>query len=139
MVTVYDVRPNQLIEAVAEELKEEEEVEQPEWSQFVKTSSAKERPPQQDDWWYMRSASLLRKLYTKGPMGVNRLRREYSDRRDRGHKPDHSRPAGGKIIRKALQQLEDAGFIEKEEGEGRKITDEGRSFLDNIAKKVKEG
>lgn len=139
MVTVYDVRPNELIEAVKEELKEEEEVEQPEWSEFVKTSPAKERPPEQDDWWYIRSASLLRKIYTKGPMGVNKLRREYSDRRDRGHKPDHSRPAGGKIIRVALQQLGEAGFIEKEEGEGRKITPQGQSFLDDIAEQVKEG
>ncbi|MFP4115950.1 MAG: 30S ribosomal protein S19e [Candidatus Aenigmatarchaeota archaeon] len=139
MVTVYDVRPNQLIEAVAEELKQKEEVEQPDWSRFVKTSAAKERPPEREDWWYRRAASLLRKLYVKGPLGVNRLREEYSDRRDRGHKPDHSYPAGGKIIRVALQQLEEAGFLEKNEGEGRKITPEGRSFLDGIAENVKEG
>ncbi len=139
MVTVYDVRPNELIEAVAESLKDVEEIDQPEWSEFVKTSSAKERPPQQEDWWYMRSASLLRKLYTEGPMGVNRFRREYSDKKDRGHKPDHSRPAGGKIIRTALQQLEEAGFVEKEDGDGRKITPEGTSFLDGVAKQIKEG
>ncbi len=139
MVTVYDVRPNQLIQAVAEELKETEEIDQPDWSLFVKTSSAKERPPEQEDWWYMRCASLLRKVYIDGPVGVNRLRREYSDRKDMGHAPDHSRPASGKIIRVALQQLEDAGFIGKEKGEGRKVTSEGRSFLDNISKKVREG
>ncbi len=79
----------------------------------------------------------MRKIYVKGPIGVNRLRREYSDRKDRGHAPDHSRPAGGKIIRTILQQLEDAGFIEKENSEGRKITPEGMSFLDGIAERVK--
>ncbi len=139
MVTVYDVKPNQLIEAVKEKLKDIEEIDQPEWSNFVKTSSAKERPPQQEDWWYSRGASLLRKLYKDGPIGVNRLRREYSDRIDRGHKPDHSRQAGGKIIRTVLQQLEDAGLVEGIEGEGRGITPEGRSLLDGIAKQVKEG
>ncbi len=139
MVTVYDVKPEDLVEAVSKELEEREEVDQPEWSSFVKTSSAKERPPEQEDWWYKRTASLLRKIYTEGPIGVNRLRREYGDRKDRGHKPDHSRSAGGKIIRTALHQLEDLGFVEKEDGEGRKITDEGRSFLDNVAKRVREG
>jgi len=139
MVTVYDVRADELIEVVKEELEDMEEVEQPEWSQFVKTSAAKERPPEQEDWWYRRAASLLRKIYMKGPVGVNRLRREYSDRRDRDSAPDHSRPAGGKIIRVALQQLEDAGLVEKEESEGRKMTSEGQSFLDDLSKQVKEG
>lgn len=136
MVTVYDVRTNELIDAVKEELKDK--IEQPEWSDFVKTSPAKERPPQQDDWWYLRAAAILGKIYKKGSMGVNRLRREYGDRKDRGHKPDHSRPASGKIIRTILQQLEEIGFLEMEEGVGRKITPDGRSFMDDIARKVKE-
>lgn len=136
MVTVYDVKPNDLIEAAKEKLKDK--IEQPEWSQFVKTSSAKERPPEQPDWWYWRAAAVFRKIYKEGPIGVNRLRREYSDRRDRGHGPDHSRFAGGKIVRTIVQQLEDAGFLEKEEGEGRAVTPQGHSFLDNVAKTVKE-
>lgn len=137
MVTVYDVRPSDLIEATKERLKDE--IEQPKWSHFVKTSPAKERPPEQEDWWYTRAASILRKIYVDGPKGINSLRREYSDRRDRGHKPDHSRLGGGKIIRTICQQLEEAGFLEEEEGKGRKITPEAQSFLDNLAKNLKEG
>lgn len=138
MVTVHDVKAGDLIEAVKEELKSVEVVTPPEWSNYVKTSTAKERPPEQDDWWYSRAASVLRKIYMKGPYGINSLRREYSSRKDRGHKPDHSRIAGGKIMRTIVQQLEETGFIENEEGEGRKITSKGQSFLDNLAKKIKE-
>ncbi|MFP4045760.1 MAG: 30S ribosomal protein S19e [Candidatus Aenigmatarchaeota archaeon] len=138
MVTVYDVKPNRLIEKTKEELKKREEVESPDWSDYVKTSAGKERPPEQDDWWFIRTASLLRKVYIEGPIGVNKLRREFSTRKNRGHQPEKTYPAGGKIIRTALQQLEDAGLVEKEDKEGRVVTSEGQSFLDNLAYEVRE-
>ena len=46
--------------------------------------------------------------------------------------------AGGNEIRKILQQLEKAGYIEKEKKGGRKITSKGTKFLDNTAKVVME-
>ena len=134
MVSAFDIRPQELIEKASEKLKEVDEIEAPEWSRFVKTGVQKERPPEQEDWWYTRCAALLRKIYKEGPLGVSRLRREYGGKKRKGHNPEHFKKASGKIIRTALTQLEAAGFLEKEKGEGRKITPEGQSFLDNLAK-----
>jgi len=141
--TPYDVPPDKLIERLARYLKREvEAVRPPEWALFVKTGSHAQRPPQDPDWWYVRCASLLRKLYIHGPLGVERLRSMYGGRKDRGHRPEHHRKAGGSIIRKALQQLEAAGLVEKlTDGRGhvvgRVLTPKGRSLLDRLATEVK--
>ncbi len=136
MATVYDVPPNELIEEVAEKLEDVEEVEPPEWADFVKTGVSKERPPSQDNWWYIRSAALLRKVYLKGPIGVGKLRKYYGGRSNRGSSPEHFRKGSGSIIRNSLQQLEDAGFVQKST-DGREVTNEGRSFLDKTAREIK--
>lgn len=137
MTTVYDVDANALIDAAAQELKTK--VKAPEWSAFVKTGIAKERPPENADWWYVREASILRKIYTKGPMGVSRLRNEYRSKKNRGVRPEQSFRASGKITRLAVQQLEELGFITKADKNGREIAGPGMKFLDNLAHKVKNG
>lgn len=139
MVTVYDVEPNGLLEEAKEKLKDIEEIEAPEWSNYVKTSAGKERPPENDDWWFSRTAAILRKVYIEGPIGVNRLRRKFSTRKNRGHKPEKTYLAGGKIIRTSLQQLEAADLVESKDKEGRKISSKGQSFLDNLAYEIREG
>lgn len=139
MTTVYDAPPNQLIHHAADRLKAEvDAVEAPDWAPFVKTSPARERPPEDPDWWFVRTASILRKVYTKGPIGTARLRREYGGRDDDGAAPFRSSKGSGSIIRTALQQLEEAGLVETVEGEGRRVTAEGRSFLDNAAHEVRQ-
>ena len=84
MVTVYDVPPEKLILKTAEKLKGIDSIEPPEWSEFVKTGRHTEKSPTQDDWWYTRAASVLRKIYMKGPMGSSRLSEEYGGFADRG-------------------------------------------------------
>jgi small subunit ribosomal protein S19e len=135
MVTVYDVKAEPLIMEVAEEL--EDEFDEPEWASFVKTGSDKERPPEQDNWFHIRSAAILRKIYTDGPLGVSRLRTIYGSRKKNGHAPEHHGKASGNVIRTALQELEEAGYVETEEGEGRKITEKGQSFLDEKSEEVR--
>jgi len=136
--TPYDVPPAILIERLAKYLKDNvDAVRPPEWALYVKTGVHKERPPQNSDWWYIRCASLLRKVYVKGPIGVEHLRAEYGGRKDRGVKPEHTRKGSGAIIRKALQQLEEAGLVETVKGEGRIVTPEGRSLLDSLSTEIK--
>jgi small subunit ribosomal protein S19e len=136
MTTVYDVDANALIDAAAAELKGK--VKAPEWSEFVKTGVGKERPPENNDWWYVREASILRKIYVKGPIGISRLRNEYRSKKNRGVRPEKSRPASGKITRLAVQQLEGLGFLKKAgDKQGREISPAGMKFLDNLAHKVK--
>ena len=77
MTTVYDVPPNHLIDAVAEELKSSGKIEPPEWAAFAKTGVNKEMPPVNPDWWFVRCASVLRRIYIDGPVGVSRLRSYY--------------------------------------------------------------
>ncbi|AEA47757.1 30S ribosomal protein S19e [Archaeoglobus veneficus] len=132
MATVYDVPADMLIQRVAEKLKEMQEIEPPEWAMFVKTGVHKERSPEQEDWWYIRVAAILRKVYTDGPVGIERLRTAYGGRKRRGVEPPKFMKGSGSIVRKALQQLEKAGFVKKTE-EGRIVTPQGRSFLDKVA------
>jgi len=136
MTTVYDVPANELIEYVAKKLEEMEEFKPPEWAAFVKTGVHKERSPQQPNWWYIRVAAILRKVYTDGPVGIERLRSVYGGRKRRGSKPPKFRKGSGAIIRKALQQLEKAGFVEKKD-KGRVVTSKGRAFLDKSASELK--
>ncbi len=136
MVTVYDVPPDRLINEVAKVLKEEGKITPPEWSKWVTTGVHKERGPEQEDWWYVRVASVLRKIYVYGPIGTSRLAAHYGGKEDRGSKRYKARKGSRAIIRHALQQLESLGFVEQREKEGRVITPKGRSFMDNIAKRV---
>lgn len=136
MVSAKQVDPQKLVERVKEELKKFEEIKPPEWAKFVKSGVHKQRPPEQQDFWYIRAASVLRRIYVDGPVGVERLRSYYGGRRKKGFFPQHFRKASGAIIRKILQQLEKAGLVEKT-AKGRKITPKGQKFLDNIAKEVK--
>jgi small subunit ribosomal protein S19e len=136
-----EVAPQKLIEKLSEELKKNENIKPPDWSKYVKTGVSTERPPLQDDWWFLRSASVLRKVYTNGPVGVQRLRTSYGGRRKMPHgkKVSHHRKAGGKIIRLILQQLENAGYVKKVEKpkKGRVITSKGQKLLSKATSEIK--
>ena len=132
---MYNINPETLIEKTAQELKKV--IKAPEWANYVKTGVAKERPPEDPEWWYKRAASMLRKIYMKGPIGVSKLRVVYGSAKNRGVKPEEFRKASGKIIRTILQQLEEQKLIEqtvKGVHKGRVLTKTGKSLLDNICK-----
>lgn len=136
-----DVDPKKFIEVCKEELKKMEKIKPPSWARFVKTGTSKKLPPVQEDWWYIRVASILRRIYLNGPVGVQRLRTYYGGRKDRGHKPERFRKSGGSIIRKCLQQLEAAGLIEKTKNskkKGRIVSEQGEKFLKKIIREVKK-
>jgi small subunit ribosomal protein S19e len=133
MVTIFDVPSKELINRIANYLKENKIIEPPPWALFIKTGAHKERPPTNPEWWYIRCASILRKIYIHGPIGVSRLRKMYGGRRRRGLKPPRFYKGSGNIVRKALQQLEKAGLVEKINKKGRVLSSKGRSFLDNMA------
>ncbi len=139
MSTPYDVPASILIKRLAKHLKENvDKVSPPEWASFVKTGCHVERPPQDPDWWYIRCASLLRKVYLKGPVGIDHLRAEYGGRENRGARPEHKRKAGGSIVREALQQLEAAGLVRTLGNKGRIISKEGRKLLERLSAEIKK-
>lgn len=138
MTTAYDVPADVLIGRITDYIKGNvREITPPEWAAYVKTGPHVERAPQDPDWWYVRTASMLRKLYVKGPVGVSRLRKDYGGRKRRGVRPAHFARAGGKIIRSILQQLEAAGLVEKADNGGRAVSAKGRSLLDAMSGQIK--
>lgn len=138
MPTLYDVPVDVLIERLTQYIKVNvPEVQPLAWAPYVKTGVHAERAPQNPDWWYVRSASLLRKLYTEGPIGVAHLRKAYGGRRRKGVAPAHFRKAGGSIIRHIMQQLEGAGLVVRVEKKGRFISPKGRSLLDALSAQIK--
>jgi len=137
MVTAREVEQQKLVERLKEELKKMEEIKPPEWARFVKSGVHKQRPPEQPDFWYIRAASVLRRIYIDGPVGVERLRSYYGGARKRGYFPKHFRKGSGAIIRKILQQLEKAGLVEKT-AKGRKISPKGQKLLNGVAAEVKK-
>ena len=137
MVTVYDVPAEKLILKVSEKLKENDKIVPPEWAEFAKTGIHTERAPVQQDWWYTRAASIMRKLYVKGPMGTSKLAGEYGGFNDRGCKPNKAVKGSRNIVRKCLIQLQDACLLEAtQDKQGRKISPAGQKLLDNSAKEV---
>jgi small subunit ribosomal protein S19e len=139
MANIYDVPQGELTEKAAVELKKIAEVSPPEWAQLVKTGPSKERPPARKDWWYVRSASILKKLYVLGPIGVSKLRKNYGSKKNRGAKPSKFYNSSGNILRKILQQLEKAGLakqVEKHGHKGRVLTPKGVSLMDKVASKI---
>ncbi|HEX5920525.1 MAG TPA: 30S ribosomal protein S19e [Nitrososphaeraceae archaeon] len=132
MVKAYDIPADELIIHLAENLKKDKKIEAPQWSQFVKTGCHAEKIPQNRDWWYIRCASLLRKVYINGPIGISDLRSEYGGKKQVGYNIAHHKKSGGAIVRKALQQLEVAGYITKK-SKGRTISDEGTKKVDRMA------
>lgn len=133
-MSIYVVQPEKVVEVIAEKLREYPEISPPEGSEFWKTAFFKELAPQDsENFWYIRCASILRKVKKYGPIGVNKLRKFYGGRNRKGSGLNHSAKGSGKIIRVALQQLENANLLDKKEKEGRVVTAEGTSLLERMA------
>jgi len=118
--TPYDIPASVLIEKLATHLKEEvDAITPPSWAPFTKTGVHNQRPPQNPDWWFVRCASILRKVYMKGA------------------RPEHASKGSGAIARNAIQQLQKAGLVEPQKNEGRVVTNEGRRLLDRLSTELK--
>jgi small subunit ribosomal protein S19e len=135
MVNAHDVPSAKLISALAEQMKSVPAVQEPDWARYVKTGSHAERPPTNSDWWLTRAASLLRKLYIHGPVGLTDLKRAYGGTKALHYFPKHHRDAGGSNIRKILKQLEQAELVSKTP-KGRVLTPKGRAMLDKTSKDI---
>ena len=133
-MSVYDVEPQKHIDELAKKLESMPEFEIPLWANFVKTSTARKRPPVDSKFWYKRAASILRQAFLRGIVGVGKLRTRYGGRKKRGAMPEKFKKASGKIIRLILQQSEKAGLLEKSKGKraGRELTKKGLELLNSI-------
>lgn len=134
MTTPHDVPASKFIDRLAKNLRENvDEVQPLPWSTFAKTGTHVEKQPQNPNWWYIRTASILRKVYIHGPIGLENLRSDYGGRKNRGSKPNRVTKAGGSDIRKILQQLEKAGLVQTTRPKGRVVTPKGRKLMQDVA------
>lgn len=136
MTTAFEVPQNLLISKLAEHLRRISQIEQPDWVAYVKTGSHASRQPAERDWWYTRCASLLRKIYVHGPIGLSQLESDYGGRKKTGYFVGHHRDAGGAAVRKAIQQLEVAGLVAKQGRRGRILTGKGVSLVDKQSTEI---
>merc|ERR1711916_181345 len=89
-VTVKDVSAEAFIKTYAAHLKRSGELNLPAWVDIVKTAHFKELAPYDEDWFYIRTASIARKVYLRKNIGVGSFRRLYGGAINRGHCPSRS-------------------------------------------------
>nr|UXY87918.1 40S ribosomal protein S19 [Cryptomonas curvata] len=136
LATVKDIPAALFISSYAEFLKKGGQIELPSWLNIVKTGIHRKNSPRDIDWFFLRLASLARKFYINKQKGIGSLKKNYGKKKKRGTKPAKKRLSGGKIIRFALQQLEKLKIIQKNDKEGRKITEKAQQDMDNRARKI---
>uniref|UniRef100_A0A7S1V0T6 40S ribosomal protein S19 n=1 Tax=Grammatophora oceanica TaxID=210454 RepID=A0A7S1V0T6_9STRA len=132
-ICVRDISAEAFITGYAEHLKNSDKFELPVWADTVKTATFKELAPYGDDWYYIRAASIARKVYLRPGIGIGQLRKWYGGNARRGAKTEHFRRANGGIIRSVLLQLEEMKVCEKLPSGGRQMSRVGQQDLDRIA------
>ena len=132
--TVRDVSAQDFVKAYAQHLKRQGKIELPKWVDYQKTGVFKELSPTDPDWYYIRAASIARKVYLRKGTGVGALQKVYGGRYRNGCRKEHFRKASPGVIRNVLAALEALKVVEKvPKGKGRQITRLGQQDLDRIA------
>ncbi|KAI3761289.1 hypothetical protein L1987_51701 [Smallanthus sonchifolius] len=134
--TVKDVSPHEFVKAYAAHLKRSGKMELPHWTDIVKTATFKELAPYDPDWYYIRAASMARKIYLRGGLGVGAFQRIYGGRKRNGSAPPHFCKSSGGVSRHILQRLQSMNIVDFDSKGGRKITSNGRRDLDQVAGRV---
>ncbi len=111
MITVRDVPADAFIAELADHLKKTQKVSPMENHFFIKTGFSREIAPYSEDWFYIRCASLARKLFLRPGLGVGTLRKIYGKNNSRGHKKNHNAKGSGKVIRYCIKQLQEADIL----------------------------
>ena len=134
--TVKDVDQDKIVQGVALFLKKSGKLKVPDNMDIVKTSKSKELSPYNNDWFYIRCASILRRMYHRGPIGVGGVKKIYGARKRNGSCPSHFCRADGAVSRRAVQALENIKLVEKHPDGGRKLSAQGQRDLDRIASQI---
>eukprot|EP00465_Bigelowiella_longifila_P011000 CAMPEP_0185253856 /NCGR_PEP_ID=MMETSP1359-20130426/2422_1 /TAXON_ID=552665 /ORGANISM="Bigelowiella longifila, Strain CCMP242" /LENGTH=178 /DNA_ID=CAMNT_0027836285 /DNA_START=24 /DNA_END=560 /DNA_ORIENTATION=+ len=138
--TVKDVPAAPFIKALAEHFKSGGQFDVPEYCRYIKTASFKELGPYDPDFYFVRAASIARKVYLEGGVGVGGLAKVYGGSARKGTRKCHFQRGSRGILRHILRQLDDMKIVQKKKGQkGRFITSTGQKTLDVIAKQLISG
>lgn len=138
-VTVRDVPPAKFIQAYTEVLKNNDKFVVPKWADIVKTGVQRELAPYDPDWYFVRAASIVRKIYMRPGTGVGALQKRYGGAYRRGARPEIHRDSSSGVIRTILITLDDLKITEKTAKGGRRISRVGQQALDLVAGQVSRG
>ena len=83
-------------------------------------------PPLDPDWYYVRAASIIRRIYLNGGIGVGALARWYGQATSTKSRPEHFVRAARGLIRHILRNLQACGLVEETDKGGRRVTAEGQ-------------
>ena len=100
-----DIAAADFIKAYAAHLKKGGRLVLPDWVDSVKTGYGRELPPLDPDWFYVRAASLARKIYLNKGLGVGALAHWYGKTVAKRNTPQKHAVASRKIIRSLLRQV----------------------------------
>jgi small subunit ribosomal protein S19e len=101
-------------------------------SLFFFSLGTRELPPWDVDWYYVRAASIARKLYLNPGLGVGQLATWYGKAGSTG-RPQKFQKASRAVLRHILIQMERIGLVEKiSEKGGRRLTSAGQKDCDTI-------
>ncbi|GAA0162267.1 ribosomal protein [Lithospermum erythrorhizon] len=138
-ITVKDVSPHEFVKFYSAHLKRSGKIELPPWTDIVKTGKHKELAPYDPDWYYIRAASMARKIYLRGGLGVGAFKRIYGGSQRNGSRPPHFCKSSGAIARHILQQLQNVNIVDVDASGGRRITSSGQRDLDQVAGRIVNG
>jgi small subunit ribosomal protein S19e len=139
-ITVRDVAADKFVKAYSEVLKNNDKFLVPKWVDSIKTGVSKELAPYDPDWYYIRAASVARKIYLRQGTGVGALKKAYGGAYRRGAVPNKHQDAAGGLIRTILLSLDGLNITEAcPKGKGRQVTRVGQQALDLVAGQVARG
>ncbi|KAL5716813.1 hypothetical protein ACHQM5_009932 [Ranunculus cassubicifolius] len=87
-------------------------MELPHWTDIVKTGTFKELAPYDADWYYVRAASMARKIYLRQGLGVGGYRKIYGGSKRNGSRPPHFCKSSGSVARNILHQLQSMNIVD---------------------------
>ena len=138
-ITVRDISAEKFIAAYAEVLKNNDKFVVPKWADLVKTGTFKELAPYDPDWYFVRAASVVRKIYLRQGTGIGALSKRYGGSYRRGARPERHQDAARGLIRTICINLDELKITEKTAKGGRKISRVGQQALDLVAGQVARG
>ena len=111
--TVKDVPAQDFVVALAGHFKKTQKLNVPAYHDLIKTATYKELCPQDPDWYYVRAASVARKIYLRGGIGVGAFQKIYGGAKSNGSRRPHFAKAAAGIHRNILQALTEIDLVAK--------------------------